>query len=65
MDQELKAVCGDAIEEMAAMPDKSVQLIIADPPYNLNKDYGNNSDCLEFDDYMDFSRKWSVLHTFK
>lgn len=31
---------GDCIEEMAKLPDSSVDLIIADPPYNLSK--GNN-----------------------
>ena len=58
MDKELRAICGDAIEEMKKLPDKSVRLIVTDPPYNLNKDYGNNQDKLEFDDYLDFSRQW-------
>lgn len=58
MDKELTAICGDAIEEMAKLPDKSVKLIVTDPPYNLNKDYGNNQDKLEFDDYLEFTRKW-------
>lgn len=58
MDKELKIICGDAVEEMAKMPDKSVRLIVTDPPYNLNKDYGNNQDNLEFTEYLDFSRKW-------
>lgn len=58
MDKELKLVCGDAIEEMVKLADKSVRLIITDPPYNLNKDYGNNKDNLEFTEYLEFSRKW-------
>ena len=58
MDKELTAICGDAIEEMAKLPDKSVRLIVTDPPYNLNKDYGNNQDKLEFEEYLDFTRKW-------
>lgn len=58
MDKELITICGDSIEELAKMPDKSVQLIVTDPPYNLNKDYGNNQDKLKFDDYLEFSRKW-------
>ena len=44
MDKELTAICGDAIEELKKIPSKSVQLIVTDPPYNLNKDYGNNKD---------------------
>ena len=58
MDKELKIICGNAIDEMAKMPDKSVRLIVTDPPYNLNKDYGNNQDNLEFKEYLDFSRQW-------
>ena len=38
--------------------DGSVDLVIADPPYNLGKDYGNNSDRQCFCEYLDFSRKW-------
>ncbi len=58
MDKELKIICGNAIDEMVKMPDKSVRLIVTDPPYNLNKDYGNNQDNLEFKEYLDFSRQW-------
>ena len=58
MDQELITICGDAIEELKKLPDKSVRLIATDPPYNLNKDYGNNQDKLAFNDYLEFSRKW-------
>ena len=58
MDKELKVICGDAIEEMAKLPNKSVRLIVTDPPYNLNKNYGNNQDKLDFSEYLDFSRKW-------
>ena len=58
MDQKLIHICGDAVEELRKIPDNSVRLIITDPPYNLNKDYGNNQDKLEFEEYLDFSRKW-------
>lgn len=58
MDKELTVICGDAIEELKKIPSKSVQLIVTDPPYNLNKDYGNNKDKLEFEEYLEFSRQW-------
>lgn len=58
MDKELNAICGDAIEELKKIPDKSIRLIATDPPYNLNKDYGNNQDKSNFDEYLDFSRQW-------
>ena len=35
-----------------------VDLIIADPPYNLGKDYGNNNDLKNFEEYLSFTRNW-------
>jgi len=32
-----KIICGDCLEIMPSIPDKSIDLIIADPPYNINK----------------------------
>lgn len=58
MDKELKIICGDAVEELKKIPDNSVRLIVTDPPYNLNKNYGNSQDKLEFNEYLDFSRQW-------
>lgn len=51
-------IMGDAIEKLKELPDKSVDLVVTDPPYNLNKDYGKSQDKLEFDEYIDFSKKW-------
>jgi len=36
----------------------SVDLIVADPPYGLGKDYGNDSDRLSGEAYLAFSRRW-------
>ncbi len=60
MDKKLKldVLCGDAITELKKLPSSSVDLIVTDPPYNLNKNYGNNQDKLAFDEYIDFSRQW-------
>lgn len=33
-----------------------VDLVLTDPPYNLNKDFGNDSDKLEFSDFLSVSR---------
>ncbi len=49
---------GDAIDLLKNLASNSVDLIIADPPYNLGKDYGNNSDSKKFDEYLDFSKDW-------
>ncbi len=53
---EIKA--GDALTLFSQFPDHSVDLLIADPPYNLSKNYGNNHDSESFEAYLDFSRKW-------
>lgn len=50
--------CGDAIDLFKEIESSSIDVVIADPPYNLGKDYGNNHDLKGFDDYLDFSRKW-------
>lgn len=51
-------ITGDALEELKKIADNSVDLVIADPPYNLGKNYGNNIDKRTFEDYLVFSRKW-------
>lgn len=51
--------CGDAISLLKELPDNSINLIVADPPYNLGKDYGNNHDLKGFDDYLEFTRQWT------
>jgi site-specific DNA-methyltransferase (adenine-specific) len=37
-DFENRIICGDCLEIMGDLPDKSIDLIIADPPYNIGKD---------------------------
>ena len=49
---------GDVLKLSEELDSNSIDLIIADPPYNLGKDYGNNHDLKEFTEYLDFSRKW-------
>lgn len=34
-------LCGDAVEEMRKIPDKSIDLIVTSPPYNLKNSTGN------------------------
>jgi len=53
-----RLVCGDATAEMAKLPDACVDLLIADPPYNLGKDYGNNHDLKSWAMYANFTHNW-------
>ena len=49
---------GDAIQVMREMPSESVDLIVADPPYNLGKNYGNNIGKKEWSEYEKFTCNW-------
>lgn len=49
---------GNALDLFNNIQSESVDLIIADPPYNLGKNYGNNHDLKGFDEYLDFTRNW-------
>ena len=53
-------VLGDALGELPKIESSSIDLVIADPPYNLGKDYGNNHDIKGFDEYLEFSKAWLV-----
>jgi len=46
------------LEGFKRIPDNFIDLVIADPPYCLGKDYGNNSDKLAPKDYLDWSKIW-------
>ena len=49
----------DCIEFMKEIENNSIDLIIADPPYNLNKNFGNGSDkWRNVEDWFDWSKKW-------
>ncbi|MGV8898376.1 MAG: DNA-methyltransferase [Burkholderiaceae bacterium] len=43
---------------LARIPDGSIDLIVADPPYGLGKDYGNDSDKLDAAGYLAWSTQW-------
>lgn len=59
MDKMIEIKNGDALELFKTLKDNSIDLIVADPPYNLNKDYGNNSDTKSFDEYIQFTEDWT------
>ena len=59
MKNDIKIICGDAVNVMKEIKGNTIDLIIADPPYNLGKDYGNDSDSKEFDEYIEFTINWT------
>ena len=48
----------DCIAGMKKQEDNSVDIIICDPPYNIGKDFGNNSDKQKMDDYLIWCDEW-------
>ena len=53
-----KIILGDAVKELRKLPSDSCDVIIIDPPYNIGKDFGNNSDKRELDEYVEWSKSW-------
>ncbi|MCL1888971.1 MAG: site-specific DNA-methyltransferase [Desulfovibrionaceae bacterium] len=40
------------------LQDSSMDIIIADPPYNIGKDFGNDSDKRNLEDYIEWVKLW-------
>lgn len=54
----IRIIHGDCLVELKKTESNSVDLVIADPPYNVGKDYGNQSDRQDFDEYIQFTKEW-------
>lgn len=53
---------GDAIEALSLVPDGSINLIFADPPYNIGKVFAGLKDKWASDeDYLEWCYKWLQL----
>lgn len=50
----------DCIDGMRKIGDESVDIIICDPPYNIGKDFGNDSDKQDIDKYLEWCDKWII-----
>ncbi|MDR0588655.1 MAG: site-specific DNA-methyltransferase [Burkholderiales bacterium] len=53
-----KILHGDCLELFKKIPDNSVDMTFADPPFNLQKRYASYKDNLAFRDYLDWCEKW-------
>lgn len=52
---------GDSIEILKLIKDKTINLIFADPPYNIGKNFGNNKDKWNSTtDYITWCKKWII-----
>jgi len=53
-----KILKGDCLELLPNIPDNSVDITFADPPFNLNKKYNHYEDSKEKTDYLSWCNKW-------
>jgi len=51
-----KIICGNCLTILRQLPDKAIDLVFFDPPYNVNKDYGVYKDNLPWEDYIEFMK---------
>lgn len=57
-----RTICGDCFEVMPLLPGRCADLLIADPPYNLSKDYHGSRFARRSDaDYAAFTARWLDL----
>ena len=57
-----RTILGDSLAVLPLLPRESVDLLIADPPYNLRKDYGGAVFSPRDDAaYADYTRRWLSL----
>lgn len=58
-DNNRAVILGDSLKVMKSMTSESVDLIFADPPYNIGKDFGNNKDKWnDVDSYVEWCKEW-------
>ena len=55
-------ISGDVISCLRQInKNNKFDVIIADPPYNIGKNFGNNSDKMELSKYIEWSKEWLAL----
>jgi site-specific DNA-methyltransferase (adenine-specific) len=55
---EFQVICGDALEILPTLEAEKAQIILADPPYNIGKDFGNQSDKQPMEAYLSWTENW-------
>lgn len=55
-----KIILGDCLEIMKQIPDNSLDMTFADPPFNLKKKYNHYEDSKEKEEYLKWCSKWLV-----
>ena len=53
-----EVMLGDALQLLPTLESESAQIVIADPPYNIGKDFGNDSDKQPMEEYLSWCEQW-------
>jgi len=53
-----KIILGDCLEIMKDIPNDSIDMTFADPPFNLKKKYNNYNDSKAKQDYLNWCKQW-------
>lgn len=57
-----KTILGNTFDVLPLLPEKSIDLIIVDPPYNITKNYsGNKFNKKSDEEYIDYTHSWLKL----
>ena len=58
-DDQAMLILGDSLKVLKQMEAQTIDLIFADPPYNIGKDFGNNKDTWKSTkDYIEWCKEW-------
>ena len=59
MNFQSRIITGDVIKTLKKLPIKlKFDVVIADPPYNIGKNFGNNNDNMHIKKYVNWSKQW-------
>jgi len=56
--RESEIINDDLLNVLPTLNDNEAQIVIADPPYNIGKDFGNKSDKQPMDEYLKWCDEW-------
>lgn len=53
-----KVILGDCLQILSQLPDDCVDMVFADPPFNLGKQYDSYNDRKRLDEYLNWCKAW-------
>jgi len=53
-----KIFCSDCLEIMPKLQNESVDLVVADPPFNIGKNYNMYKDRMKKEEYIEWCKRW-------